>query len=278
VSLALLAGIAFGSPILRRDDPATVTDVMSITDLANLQPEPTATPGEKTVTIHVYVYVFEPEPTPSPTPVEALVEPTTTPAAAPTTKAAPPTEVAQPPESPAYTPPVDTPAAPSPSPSPTYGNGDSSTLGSINKWRSIYGLAPYQWSNDDAAMAAQCGEENKDNGDPVHSHFESGGQVISPGTDLVVGDFMGLTPFELSLAAWLCEKPQDPQLTSAHLCDTLTAIGTAAGTLFTIGGSVTGHHDAILSTDFKTVGCAYTPRDNAAYPLWAGYWVCNFGR
>ena len=176
------------------------------------------------------------------------------------------------------TPPSSTPPAPSPTPvQQAYGDGSPlsggvSLLTTVNKWRGAYGLSHLKWSTKLEGNARKTGTD----GGGVNQNHELNpgtmGQVITPGEQTAYGDLKGVSPFELSYVAWLCESSSDRQLN-----DGIDYCGLVSNVLHMYYTS-TGHHDILCSTSYSTIGCAFAPNPNAdAKSPYQGLWVCDVG-
>ena len=81
----------------------------------------------------------------------------------------------------------------------------------------------------------------------------------------------GMTPFELTYVAWLCEKPSAQGLSGAATCsieeNVLNSHNIEPGT---------GHFD-ILTGQYSQIACAYAtnPSADPAWPQMAGLWGCD---
>ncbi|KAL8818667.1 MAG: hypothetical protein Q9223_002740 [Gallowayella weberi] len=90
--------------------------------------------------------------------------------------------------------------------------GGNSMIEVINKWRSAYQVNTLQWSASLVEAAKNTGTLN--NGKSVgfqHQNPKDAAEVMAPGSDNDMGqDLQGLSPFELSYVALLCEVPTGP--------------------------------------------------------------------
>ncbi|KAL8873187.1 MAG: hypothetical protein Q9174_001308 [Haloplaca sp. 1 TL-2023] len=144
-------------------------------------------------------------------------------------------------------------------------------LGTVNGWRYAYGKPALRWSQDLAGTAASTGQANGGGVSMNHHPCDKCAEVISPGSDHSMGkDLKGRTPFDLvMLKGFLCEVPGDQQLQGA--CNDFND-------LMPMKYDTTGHHDIVLDTRYKTVGCAYTPNSApGGYWFQQGQWVCELG-
>ena len=151
-------------------------------------------------------------------------------------------------------------------------SGGVSILTTINKWRKLYNVNTLTWSDQLAANAAKTG---KDDGGVNENHELNPGsyaQVIAPSSQSFSQDLKGDTPFELTYVAWLCEVSSDPQLqTGTNQCALVNSV-------LHYSYSDTGHHDILVSTSYKSIGCAFTQNPNAqAGSPYQGLWICDLG-
>lgn len=91
-------------------------------------------------------------------------------------------------------------------------------------------------------------------------------QVITPGMVVKQGDDLGgLTPFELSYCALLCENPEKLKSQCALVDKYLHMYYTD-----------TGHYDILTSKDYTKIGCAFADNpDKDNNTPYQGLWVCD---
>ena len=78
----------------------------------------------------------------------------------------------------------------------------------------------------------------------------------------------GLSAFELSYVAWLCEVSSDPELNSdKNYCQLVSDN-------LHMQYSDTGHHDILNSPSYKNIGCAFAQNPDGSDP-YQGLWVCD---
>ena len=88
-----------------------------------------------------------------------------------------------------------------------------SVLSVINYWREQYGVGELAWGTDLEAAAANTGAESGGDSASMEHHPMDlqTVEVIAPGNDNANGkDLGGRSPFEVSLANWLCQVQGDP--------------------------------------------------------------------
>ncbi|MCJ1429697.1 hypothetical protein MMC29_007612 [Sticta canariensis] len=203
-------------------------------------PEPEPIPEKSSTPAPEVISTPEPTPTPTPTPVPAP-KPVTTP----------------------------TPQSPSSGSGPE--SGGVPCIDSINKWRGKYGLNDLAWSSKLEGNALKTGTD----GGGVNQNHElndgSMAQVITPGMSVAYGNIGGLSPFELSYVAWLCEAASDSELKS----DGKDYCKLVADNLH-MQYSSTGHHDILNTASYKNIGCAFADNPNAGNNTpYQGLWVCD---
>lgn len=92
----------------------------------------------------------------------------------------------------------------------TTSSGDNSIIATINKWRSTFDADALSWSQDLVNAAANTATLNGGGATMQHHAPKGAAEVIAPGSDTAMDqDLQDYTPFEISLIAWLCEKPGD---------------------------------------------------------------------
>jgi hypothetical protein len=249
ISLALFAAGALAAPI----DPRTIVydvDVVDVIDIVTVvgnpppKPTPVASPAGPKAAGGGQFIQGDPTPTPAPAPAPA--------------------------------------PAPSPSPDTTPSDGsplsgDQTILHIVNKYRTKYNLGLLAWDDHLVANAQKTGE---DDGGAVQHH------ELNPGTDaqcITTGfdtpnpalDLDGLSPFELAYLGWMCESPDDYQLSAADndnvdLCKVQSSV-------MRIGGTDKAHYNILVSARYVTIGCAYVPNPHAGSANWAGLWTCDLG-
>lgn len=82
----------------------------------------------------------------------------------------------------------------------------------------------------------------------------------------------GMTPFELTYVAWLCEKPDAPGLSG-----TVDYCGVDTNILNSHNKEPgTGHYDNLVG-DFTKIACAFAadPSPDPTWPQYAGMWDCD---
>ena len=151
-------------------------------------------------------------------------------------------------------------------------SGGVSIIDTINKWRSLYNVNSLSWSDQLAANAQKTGDDNHGETENHELNPGSFAQVITPGAQSFNNDLRGDTPFELCFVGWLCEVPSDSQLQSGT--DQCALVKEVLNLVF----SGTGHHDILTSSNYKSVGCAFTQNPNAQPGSpYQGLWVCDLG-
>jgi len=171
-----------------------------------------------------------------------------------------------PPPPPQSQPPAVTQTQP-PAPSNTYTTSSGNdVLDTFNLWRSTYNLSPLSWSSRLEQNAAYTGQMNGGSTETHHLDPNTNeAQIITPGK--AQGQtFEGVSAFDLAMICWLCEQRSDPQL--AGKCDLSSSYGMVY--------SDTGHHDIIVSPQYRTLGCAFTSNgNNNPGEQYQGLWVCT---
>ena len=151
-------------------------------------------------------------------------------------------------------------------------SGGVSLINTINKWRSLYHVNTLTWSDQLASNAQKTG---KDDGGVNENHELNPGsyaQVIAPSSQSFSQNLKGDTPFELTYVGWLCEVPSDPQLQTGT--DQCALVNNVLHYYYTD----TGHHDILVSSSYKSIGCAFTQNPNAqAGSPYQGLWICDLG-
>jgi len=119
-------------------------------------------------------------------------------------------------------------------------------LTTIDKYKKLYGLADFKWSTTLTANALKTGKANG-GGTTMNHQLNPGsmGQVITPrlapGSTFDKSELGGITPFELSYNACMCEVPD-----SRLKCDLVSKV-------LNMQYPSTGHHD-ILVAEYKAIG------------------------
>ncbi|KAI4212242.1 MAG: hypothetical protein L6R36_009491 [Xanthoria steineri] len=151
----------------------------------------------------------------------------------------------------------------------------SDMLSTINGWRHTVGASPLSWSQDMANAAANTGRLNGGGVSMNHHPANGAAEVISPGSDTAMGqNLKGRSPFEISFIAWICEKPSPAMGNACQLVDT-----NRQDAVMRITNSGTGHHDILVDSQYKQIGCAFTKNKNPSqWFLGQGQWVCDLKR
>lgn len=99
------------------------------------------------------------------------------------------------------------------------------------------------------------------------------GQVITPGmVEKYGGDLGGVTPFELSYLAWLCEVPSNKLAVNGQ--DGCKLVSDNLHMYYTD----TGHYDILTSAKYTKIGCAFADNpDKDNKTPYQGLWVCDLG-
>ena len=153
-------------------------------------------------------------------------------------------------------------------------SGGVSLLTIVNKWRVKYNVPTLTWSTILAANAQKTGDDGQGS---IQRHELNPGthaQVICPGQKNPATNYMPDTPFELSYVAWLCERPQEPQLTNDN---GINQCQLEMKNLFIQNTpGVYGHHDILVSTSYKIIGCAFAVNPAVSNTsTYQGLWVCD---
>ncbi|MCJ1466409.1 Mucin-13 [Pseudocyphellaria aurata] len=268
----LFVATALGVPLKRdnyyENEVVYVTQYVTATGPAPVQ---TSTPHHR----YTYTWTWAPNPAPETTSTTTPVAvPVPTSTSTPVVKAAPLTtstpvikQAVVPTSTPASKPaPSTTPKSTSSGPT----SGGIPLIDTINKWRGKYGLDDLKFSNTLTANALKTGTDDGGSEEKHELNPGSNAQVITPGMSVAYGDLDGLSPFELSYVAWLCEVQSDPELNSdKNYCKIVED-------KLHMRYSDTGHHDILCSTSYKTIGCAFAdnPNEDNNTP-YQGLWVCD---
>ncbi|KAL8962023.1 MAG: hypothetical protein Q9193_001512 [Seirophora villosa] len=153
----------------------------------------------------------------------------------------------------------------------TTSSGDNSIIATINKWRSTFDADALSWSQDLVNAAANTGSLNGGGATMQHHAPKGAAEVIAPGSDTAKDqDLQDYTPFEISLIAWLCEKPGDKMGDSCAFQNNIMKVSNADSE------NPTGHHDILVDNQYSQIGCAFTRNPNADDWFGSqGLWVCD---
>lgn len=172
---------------------------------------------------------------------------------------------------PSVTPVSVTPVQSSAASAPTSSNdgapqsGGVSILETANKYRAMFGFPAFSYNS---TLAANAAKTNADNGANVKNHELNAGsfaQCIAE-VDNNAGS-NGLSPFELTYLAWLCEIP-DAKI--GVVCKEMLD-----ATNMQIDYSDPGHAEILRSTSYSTIGCNYLT-STQHHDNYAGMWTCDF--
>ncbi|KAL9105855.1 MAG: hypothetical protein Q9227_009018 [Pyrenula ochraceoflavens] len=300
VPVVLSAGAIAAPAVLDKRVMETQVIVMTVTTTETVDHLPTNLPGGNPGDHHPsfswtgYPSFSSPVGPPS-SPSSTFVPSPPSSSAAPPPVESSPTTAAPPPPASSSSGTSDAPPAPSSSSSSSGGSPSSNgtpMIDTINKWRSAMSLSALTWSDSLAANSQKTvNDNNGGQGNSMTHELNSGShaQVLGEGFEnMPVGNVQyatglssngqswatamgGMSPFELTYVAWLCEKPSAQGLSGTNTCtiegNVLNSHNIEAGT---------GHYD-ILTGQYSVIGCAYAanPSANSAWPQMAGLWGCD---
>jgi len=144
-------------------------------------------------------------------------------------------------------------------------SGGVSILDTANKYRALMGYSSYEYNS---TLAANSAKTNHDDGADVMTHELNPGsfaQCIAEVDNNAGAD--GLSPFELTYLAWLCEI-KDARIDS--LCTQMLA-----ATNMKIDYADPGHAQILRSTTYSQIGCNYLT-STQSQTNFAGMWTCDF--